>query len=200
MVCLGEVVWCVHWDAYKRWRERDNSTPGHWSAPDPRGQEFWPLGSSQQCAHRAAGRLGLLHSVYKHIHTHTHTYTHTHTHTAQWYNEWYVRESQHVHTHMDGLRENQAVASQWPLTKGPLKITRQALTVAVQEKSFPLLPPGNFSAPCHSNTRSFLWCQTCFKWLHSTLKRLILDIGLGKLTSDSGILTYNLFQHCISQQ
>lgn len=39
-----------------------------------------------------------------------------------------------AHTHMDGLRGNQAVASQWPLTKGPLKITRQALTVAVQEK------------------------------------------------------------------
>lgn len=55
----------------ERERERDNSTPGHWSAPDPRGQEFWPLGSSQRCAHRAAGRLGLLHSVYKHTHTHT---------------------------------------------------------------------------------------------------------------------------------
>lgn len=39
-----------------------------------------------------------------------------------------------THTHMDGLRGNQAVASQWPPTKGPLKITRQALTVAVQEK------------------------------------------------------------------
>lgn len=49
----------------------------------PRGHIFWPLGSSQQQAHRVAGRL---------MHT-------THTHT-QWYDEWHVREQQHVHIWM----------------------------------------------------------------------------------------------------
>lgn len=108
---------------------RDNSTPGHWSAPDPRGHEFWPLGSSQQRAHRVAGRLGLLQ-------------TQRHTYTAQWYDEWYVRKQQHVyaHSHTHGWLEGKSSCRlSMTSNKRTIENNKTGSHSGSSRKSFPLL-------------------------------------------------------------
>ncbi len=171
-------------------RERDNNTPGHWSAPDPRGHEFWPLGSSQQRAHRVAGRLGLLHSVYKR--------THIQTHNGMMSD---MSDSSSMCTHTHGWLEGKSSCRlSMTSNKRTIENNKTGSHSGSSRKSFPLLLQATSQHHAIQTPDPLSSAKLVLHGFTALWMRRLLDTGIGKLTSDFGIQTHNLFWHCISQQ
>lgn len=160
----------------------------------PGPQRSWVLTFREQRAHGVAGRLGLLHSVYKHTHSHTH---------AQWSDEWYVRKRQHVcatHSHTHGWLEGKSSCRlSMTSNKRTIENNKTGSHSGSSRKSFPLLLKATSQHRAIQTPDPLSSAKLVFTRVHCTLKRRLLDTGVGKLTTDFGVLTYNLFWH-ISQQ